>query len=206
TISDVTSITEGIVLQRSKDFVGLRDYALYDSGALAIPAWTSATFKFRSMCASSIPLIPCIPNVSWKSNGPDEALRANTQVGHCWPTPGSTGRLGIALSHGVIISHLTIDHLPGELAPDISTAPRQFTLWGYHPIAPDDPEIEDGLVRLAQGEYDIGSGSHIQTFPIFEAAKDLNLSFVAVLLEVQSNWGSLDHTCIYRVRIHGTPI
>ncbi|KZT31883.1 hypothetical protein SISSUDRAFT_958982, partial [Sistotremastrum suecicum HHB10207 ss-3] len=182
---DIMDFAEEVVLRRLKDFVARRDYALYDSGAASIPAWTSPTFNFRSISHS-------------KSNGPDEALRSNTQVGHCWPTPGSSGRLGIRLSDAVIISHITIDHLPIELAPDISTAPRKYSLWGYHPA-----NVDGALIHLSEGEYDIRSTSHIQTFPVFEAITRLNLSYIAVLLDIQSNWGSLDHTCLYRVRIHG---
>ncbi|KZT32071.1 hypothetical protein SISSUDRAFT_963501, partial [Sistotremastrum suecicum HHB10207 ss-3] len=106
-------------IRRAADYVGLRDFALYDGGASHIPSWTSDTFRPEHSAEDS------------DSYSPHEALDSNTQVGHCWPFTGASGQLGIALPEPVNITHVTIDHIPRALAPDIRSAPRRFFLWGY---------------------------------------------------------------------------
>ncbi|KZS90579.1 Sad1/UNC-like protein, partial [Sistotremastrum niveocremeum HHB9708] len=193
------------------DYVGLRDFALYDGGANFIPSWTSQTFKPYGATGDSV------------SYGPHEALDANLQVGHCWPLSGASGQLGIALPEPINITHATIDHVPKVLAPDITTAPRHFSLWGYSDKAPSSGGdlqvlregdilgdwiiVPDGgfFILLVTAEYDVTLASHIQTFPVPSSVTAHSPAYHAAILDISSNWGSLQHTCLYRVRIHGHP-
>jgi SUN domain-containing protein 1/2 len=57
-------------------------------------------------------------------------------------------------------------------------------------------------IRIANFTYDIEAPKSIQTFPIDEDIRDLELDFGVIVFMVQNNWGH-DYTCLYRVRVHG---
>ncbi|CAO3644247.1 unnamed protein product [Cunninghamella blakesleeana] len=209
-----------------QDVLNLPDYALALRGGRILPGYTSPTFikgakgyfskwwlKRTRMHPS--PLLAITPNAYY--------------AGHCWPMDGDQGSLGIHLSEPISITNVTLEY-PSQnvLNYKMSSAPREMELWGlkkingYSLISKDKKKmnIHDQLKKLNQpfenhqqkedhmnaiylGSfiYDIKqSPSSIQTFqldhtnhPIFEGA----------VLRVLSNWGNEDHTCIYRIRIHG---
>lgn len=51
--------------------------------------------------------------------------------GKCWAFPGSQGNLFIELSHTVIVSHVTLDHVLTSALPTdaILSAPRDFSVY-----------------------------------------------------------------------------
>jgi SUN domain-containing protein 1/2 len=59
------------------------------------------------------------------------------------------------------------------------------------------------FVRLASFTYDIQAPSNVQTFPVRQEVKDLELDFGIVVLVVKNNWGRDSYTCLYRFRVHG---
>ncbi|PPR03309.1 hypothetical protein CVT26_007783, partial [Gymnopilus dilepis] len=70
------------------------------------------------------------------------------------------------------------------------------------PTLPADAEF----IRLANFTYDIHAPKHVQTFPIDPEIRDLGIDFGIVVLRVLSNWGQRHFTCLYRFRVHGTPM
>lgn len=76
---------------------------------------------------------------------------------------------------------------------------------------PDEPPVPTLLkgqkgaeyIRIADFTYDIRAPKHIQTFPISEEIRELDMDFGIVVLFVNSNWGHDDYTCLYRLRVHG---
>jgi SUN domain-containing protein 1/2 len=59
------------------------------------------------------------------------------------------------------------------------------------------------FIRLASFTYDIHAHSNIQTFPIRQEIRDLNVDFGIVALVIKNNWGKDGYTCLYRFRVHG---
>jgi len=70
-------------------------------------------------------------------------------------------------------------------------------------IYPDTLPGDVPFIRLASFTYDIHAYSNIQTFPVRQAIRDLNLDFGVVVLVIKNNWGKEDYTCLYRFRVHG---
>ncbi|XP_030255441.1 sperm-associated antigen 4 protein-like [Sparus aurata] len=115
------------------------------------------------------------------------------QPGHCWCFPGDRGHIVISLSHPTSISHVTIGHISKILSPrgNIASALREFTISG---MRSDDKNIE--LARLVYDQ----DGPSLQTFVVPDQDKGV---FSHVKLQIDSNWGEKNYTCLYNFRVHG---
>lgn len=161
-----------------------------------------------------------------REDDPNIAIDDDVRVGRCWTFRTFPFQLGIRLPSRLNLSHISIEHSPTEMAMDMGQAPRNMTLWGvvegknnaeiFQALsalseggggAPPAPAIARGFVwaPLASFIYDIHYDHPLQTFPIRHPYKDSGLSFGIVALEVLDNWGS-DAACLYRVRVHGSPV
>jgi SUN domain-containing protein 1/2 len=69
----------------------------------------------------------------------------------------------------------------------------------YPRTLPKSPQY----VRLAKFTYDIRDPHNVQTFPVAQEIRDLDVDFGIVVLLVKSNWGRQEFTCLYRLRVHG---
>ncbi|KAI3365536.1 hypothetical protein L3Q82_010608 [Scortum barcoo] len=118
--------------------------------------------------------------------------------GQCWAFSGDRGHLVISLSHPVSITHVTIGHIAKSQSPhgDIRSAPREFSVYGMKNI--DEEEIKLGTLVYEQ------EGTPYQTFelPVSTTNADKGV-FRYVKLEIESNWGNTDYTCLYSFRVHG---
>lgn len=148
-------------------------------------------------------------------NPPLTALQRWDEPGDCWcaaPDESQSGKaqLGIELGEPIYPTQLTIEHLPRTSAPseDVRSAPQNIELW----IESDDPVVErfafdgercedgpEGWQCLGKVRYDRNGANHVQTFLLDGEAQQ---PVKKVMLRVTSNWGA-DHTCLYRVRLHG---
>ena len=196
----------------SRDLVGRRDFALYADGGRIILELTHAWSGTSSAPSAG--------------SNPTAAITDDIRVGNCWSIAGHAGQLGIRLTEMIHPRHVSIDHLPLEIAADIGRAPRTMILWGA--LDGDDnegrfrdithafnvslpgvlgrsaPEITYGytFIPLLAFEYDIRASSHVQTFSLDQYVVDSDLYFGVVVLDILQNWGG-ESTCLYRVRIHG---
>ncbi|XP_014906118.1 SUN domain-containing protein 3-like [Poecilia latipinna] len=127
---------------------------------------------------------------------PDVVLQGRTrlQPGECWGFEGSQGHLSIALSHRVIVSHVTLGHLPKMLSPTGNSwsAPKEFSVYGMR-----DPEQE--WTHLGTFLYN-ENGDPLQTF---ELPSHRRAAFRYIKLDISSNWGHVKYTCVYDFRVHG---
>ncbi|VDB87536.1 unnamed protein product [Peniophora sp. CBMAI 1063] len=103
---------------RDLDSVGKADFALYSAGAKIISSYTSQTLR------SALPQSDLWPT------GPTMALHHETHAGYCWPFSGQQGRIGIELTHRILLESVTIEHLPGALSLDRTSAPKHMSVWG----------------------------------------------------------------------------
>ena len=201
------------VSKSMRDFVGRPDFALQANGAYVIPDLTrvySADGKARPPPSQSFP---------------DKAFNDDPRVGNCWLFPGTSGQIGFQLAKMIHPTHVSIDHIPVEIALDVGRAPRNMFIWGaidgafnqaiYRNITEtvsisstfvSQPKIAHGhtFMRLASFEYDIRAPTHVQTFSMEQYIVESDMYFGVMVLEIAGNWGG-DHTCLYRVRVHGDP-
>lgn len=169
------------------DKTGMADFALESAGGEIVSDWTSKGLM------TSYPLLKVwdIP-LFYQTLSPRLAIQPQVHPGNCFGFNGAHGSIGVKLSRPIIVKAVTIEHIPRQLAPDndISSAPRNMTLNGF-----------DGMdfVRLANFEFGADQPSvTVQTFS-FRNEK----VFGKVKLDIASNWGNKDYTCVYRIRIHG---
>ena len=238
----IGQLVDNAVSQYGKDIIARPDFALHSSGAKVIPSLTSDTFEIRPSGLRGNIVGMITGNGYGIGRPPVTALHHETHSGHCWPFAGTEGRLGIALSAPVYISHISIDHVAKEVAHDMRSAPREMEVWGMvegkDNIAKvkawqagkaakraeakadaelkgiafvDEPDIKypSGLprspkyIRVASFKYDIYSHNTVQTFPVDEEVRNLDVDFGIVMLNIKNNWGRDEYTCLYRIRVHG---
>ncbi|KAF2020064.1 hypothetical protein BU24DRAFT_133108 [Aaosphaeria arxii CBS 175.79] len=140
---------------------------------------------------------------------PVTALQPWYEPGDCWcaaPAEGSLGlaQLSVSLGKKMLPRQVTIEHLPKQASVDIKSAPKAVELWV--PVTVDQvegaPNCEagpDGYVCLGSFTYDIHGPVHVQTVNL---DAEVTVPVDKALVRVKSNWGA-EHTCIYRVRLHG---
>ncbi len=129
----------------------------------------------------------------------------------------------------IMIEHMGKSQMPDV---EIGTAPKEVELWiqvldeevrrkivesitAYHPAIMTkqasqrgktlDPRqaLDKTWVPVGQWTYDIHARGNIQLKPIALDLKAMGVKTQAVAVRVNSNWGSVDSTCLYRVRLYG---
>ncbi|KAI0654537.1 hypothetical protein C8Q70DRAFT_925457 [Cubamyces menziesii] len=192
------------------------DYTLDANGGKVVPTLTSSD-RSRRRAPSAAP-------------GPEVVISEDSSIGNCW-TPGVSGQVGLSTTTVIYPTHVTVEHIPRQIAVDVGRAPRHMILWGVidglsnvhkhrwlidnreMDISPDSslrghhaPPLTDNhaFVVLAAIEYNISGPSPVQTFAVHDRILDSQMDFGIYVLEIIDNWGSSD-TCLYRVQIHGEP-
>lgn len=87
-------------------------------------------------------------------------------------------------------------------AYDVKSAPKEFQVYGWREVRAAD-RIAHPVVHQLLGSFIYDTdGPSIQTFKL--SGDELGGELInAVRLHVLSNHGNLQHTCIYRFRVHG---
>jgi SUN domain-containing protein 1/2 len=130
--------------------------------------------------------------------------------------------LGIRLAKSILPEAFTVDHVPKSLVYNaergLTSAPKSIKVWAIFDVnkipaslVENDHEWDGyetpGYLHLASFSFDINSRFAIQSHAARSWAKqrlsELGLSVAMVLVEVESNWGNPDWTCLYRFRVHG---
>lgn len=131
----VIALIQAALNKYSADRTGKPDFALATAGGRIIPSLTSPTFAdvrarapsyvstwFGARGNSPSPIVHRVPHL---------AIHHDTSQGMCWPFAGEEGQLGIGLSRKIIVTDVTLDHLPLENAyGEDRSAPRDVTVWG----------------------------------------------------------------------------
>lgn len=168
------------------DAVGKPDYALASAGGSVVDysgkwslgrlAGMLSPFPGRSVSAQTI-------------------IEKDTSLGACWPMAGSSGFVTVKLAQRVLVDSVSIEHVSSTIAHNQESAPRDVRFWGYSTSG-------SKAMFLGQFAYDI-NGREVQTFPV---QSDTEIAVSLVKMEVLSNHGHPDYTCIYRLRVHGSPV
>ena len=107
---DVRAYVDEAVRHLSRDPVGRPDFTLYANGGRVIRDLTG-------ILQDNTLVLPSIGNT------PNVSLTDDTRVGSCWKFPQETGQLGFRTSEMLFPTHVTVDHIPIEIAADIRQAP-----------------------------------------------------------------------------------
>ena len=119
--------------------------------------------------------------------------------GHCLPLNGSSGYVDIQLRRAIQLKSVSIEHISRISAYNITTAPKQMKLYS---LKAEDDGSKSKEQELASFVYNIQS-TPVQVFPIKLKQK---LEVSRVRLEVESNYGNEDYTCLYRFKAYGEPL
>ncbi|KAI3701855.1 hypothetical protein L6452_27262 [Arctium lappa] len=155
------------------------------------------------------------------------------QPGECFPLKGNNGFVEIKLRTAIVPEAITLEHVSKSVAFDRSSAPKDCKVLGWLQNGDDTTEKKHLLTEftydleksnaqtfnvlldsnpsmvidttekkhlLTEFTYDLEK-SNAQTFNVLDSKPSMVID--TIRLEFMSNHGSLTHTCIYRVRVHG---
>lgn len=110
---------------------------------------------------------------------------------------------------GVIESQADVERyqqsaLSASAGPGSSSNPTEGGEQQGQKPAGVSPSQPTNRILLASGSYDVHASSHIQTFPVDHAVRDLEIPVNVVILKILDNHGSQALSCLYRVRVGGT--
>lgn len=176
----------------SQDKTGLVDFALESGGGSVLSTRCSETYETKTALISlfGIPL--------WYfSQSPRVVIQPDIYPGNCWAFKGSQGYLVVRLSMPIWPTTFTLEHIPKALAPtgNIASAPKDFAVYGL------ESEYQEEGQLLGQFTYD-QDGDSLQMFRVLPRP---DKAFQMVELQILSNWGHPEYTCLYRFRVHGDP-
>ncbi|OUM61357.1 hypothetical protein PIROE2DRAFT_62559 [Piromyces sp. E2] len=195
-----------------KDFVGLPDFALESGGARVISKLTSETYRLQP--EGFVGTLSKLLGIAIKpGRPPTEAIQPAVHAGECWAMRGSSGVLTLKLAKSIIPTQITLEHLAKEISFSISSAPRFVEVYAIHDIRAFSAEYiannrelvgsdKPYATLIGKVEYDPAKKS-LQTFDVQTLLPD---PIQYLQLQFLENWGHPDYTCIYRVRVHGTPV
>ncbi|KAK9076907.1 hypothetical protein SSX86_005242 [Deinandra increscens subsp. villosa] len=179
-------IVEKEIGKHAADGLGRVDYAVASGGAMVLKHSEAFTGSSRVMGWFSGNVRSDAVKVLQPSFG---------QPGECFPLKGDNGFVEIKLRTAIVPEAITLEHVSKSVAFDRSSAPKDCKVWGWLQ-SEQEPQKEHLLTDF---RYDLEK-STAQTFNVLEADP---IIIDTIRLEFLSNHGSLTHTCIYRVRVHG---
>eukprot|EP00092_Neocalanus_flemingeri_P024954 GFUD01027064.1.p1 GENE.GFUD01027064.1~~GFUD01027064.1.p1 ORF type:complete len:297 (+),score=110.51 GFUD01027064.1:69-893(+) len=185
-LPQVSAMLESHLSLFSADRTGQVDWASLAVGGsiISTPHTTTHPTPGQVLSLLGIPI--------WQhSTSPRQILQPHAGSGQCWAFAGQSGQVVLQLGEVVRVTGVTIEHI--RPSPDISSAPRNILVWAH--------EDNKSILNLT---YSISpSSSSVQTFLI---PRPTFLPFSQLRLQVSSNWGHPEYTCLYRVRVHGTQV
>jgi hypothetical protein len=156
-------------------------------------------------------------------NPPAEALRKWDEAGDCWCSPakgaGTGVQLGVLMANDLFPKEVVIEHIPKSATLDSTSAPHEMELLAHidgfnaqgtvgelsDKIFPDAYESHLGKewILIGTWRYDMEDTHHVQHFYPQIDLQSLGVSTRQLVVRAKSNQGDSDHTCLYRVRVHG---
>ncbi|KAG2211645.1 hypothetical protein INT47_008742 [Mucor saturninus] len=188
-------VIETLAQEHYQDILNTPDFALESRGARVVIALTSPTYYVVPLLTR---LARRLLSLHDPFTAPQMAIMPNSNVGECWTMLGDSGHLGIKLSEPLMVQEITLEYPSSQLMlGDMTYAPKQFDVYGIADYR-KNPHDRDLLGNFT---YDIHGPISVQTFSV-----DAEKAYTHIFIRFNSNWGSLIHTDIYRVRVHGTPV
>ena len=189
--TEVLEIVKNSLIQYDADKTGMFDYALETAGGSVVSTRCTETFVQKTAMYS----IFGIP-IWYPSNNPRTIIQPGVQPGECWAFKGSSGYIVIQLSEAIVPTRFSMEHISKTMSPSgkIDSAPKDFVVYGLRSEKDVDP------VRLGAFTYSQDTGDPLQ---FFELTQPVTEPFPFVELDILSNHGNVNYTCLYRFRVHG---
>merc|ERR1719450_528223 len=187
---EVFKIVKNALIQYDADKTGMFDYALETAGGSVVSTRSTETY-IQKTAMYSIFGIP----IWYPSNNPRTVIQPGVQPGECWAFKGSTGFIVIKLSDGIIPTRFSMEHISKSMSPSgkIDSAPRDFVVYGLN------SEKDLNPVKLGSYSY----SQDLDPLQYFEVEFPSKEAFPYVELDIMSNHGNVNYTCLYRFRVHG---
>ncbi|KAK3913289.1 SUN domain-containing protein 1 [Frankliniella fusca] len=189
--SIVRRIVDAAIAVYDADKTGMADYALESQGGQVVSTRCTETYQVKSPTLSvfGVPLW-------YPSNSPRTVIQPGMHPGECWAFVGSQGYLVIQLSHRIHVKGFTYEHISPVLLPTgkMNSAPKEFSVYGLSTEGDPTP------VLLGDYHY-LQNSTSMQFFPV----QRLNSPPLQLIeIQVKSNHGNINYTCMYRFRVHGS--
>jgi len=188
TIDEVAEMITNAIEIYDADKIGKADYALQSAGSAIVYSRTSPSYSRRSGFFDWLLL-------KGYASTPNLILQPDNSIGNCWAFPGSNGNVTVKLAMPIIPTEFTLDHISERIAYHWDSAPKDFQVWGLR------SEGDYNAVLLGRFTYEKGKAtSQTKKSSFFHKEP-----FQYLTLEILSNYGHEDYTCVYRFRAHGIP-
>ncbi|EXJ84757.1 hypothetical protein A1O3_05429 [Capronia epimyces CBS 606.96] len=153
------------------------------------------------------------------------ALMPWQDVGDCWcssanPSKQDSMRLGVKVTEMIFPTELVVENYPNAGSRFPGSTPKKIEVWAdfdhldsreWEGLAIRQMQVQaDGTMGptfalIGELEYDASvEANHVQAFPLAVNQHRHLYAARSFVIRVMSNHGS-DHTCLYRVRMHGVP-
>ena len=123
------------------------------------------------------------------------------------------------MANDIYPKEVVVEHIPKSATLDFASAPHEMELLasidGFNAqgtvgdlsekIFPDAYESHLGKewILIGTWRYDMEDAHHVQHFYPQVDLQSLGVSTRQLVVRAKSNQGNSDHTCLYRVRVHG---
>jgi hypothetical protein len=192
------------------------EYASISAGGRIIKTLTSDTYMPSRLSSLRNPFA-IFSQVSRENSKHSPAVILADDIdgmepGECWALRGDFGQIGIQFAHAIHLSSLVVGHAN---VASTASALKKLVIWGLKSANTDSglcdtsgdediptPDFGPGYcgIRLLSGIHNPLTLSVYQNFTI--SAYDDHY-FDRIIVQVLSNWGQKDFTCIYRIQVYG---
>ncbi|EPZ30816.1 hypothetical protein O9G_003051 [Rozella allomycis CSF55] len=122
----IQNLVKELMEKYTKDSIGHFDYALASTGTKIVRSLTTSDYHSPNNFVSRW------FNLGIKGKPPITALTPDVSFGNCWSFHNDKGVLTIALGKSTIPTDFTIDHISQNLTLDISSAPKNISVYGFN--------------------------------------------------------------------------
>jgi SUN domain-containing protein 1/2 len=189
---ELSEMVRKLLDEYAADETGQADYALEANGGKVVDTRCQ---EYTDEPRQNVVKFLGIPIVHM-SKQPDILIKHGRMPGQCFPFKGDHGSVVIRLAVPVVPTEFVLEHLSKSISivGHINSAPNNFTVYALK-----DKHDKEGVV-LGRYFYDAENGPALQRFK-----PQINNVPVVEYIEVQvtSNWGNPNYTCLYRFRVHG---
>ena len=180
------------------DRTGRPDYALASGGGRVVAHSPISPFVARGDGPITAALTYLRSGVHPRSD--DWLLTPSLeQPGDCLALHSPTGFIDVRLRQPITIDAVTLEHSDSLVAYDTHSAPKDFGIFGWLSNT-NKSKAPKSMMPLGNFSYSVDLGA-VQTFDV-EAHRVVD----HVRLFVKNNHGHKGWTCVYRFRVHGTPV
>jgi SUN domain-containing protein 1/2 len=180
------------------DRTGRPDYALASGGGRVVAHSPISPFVARGDGPITAALTYLRSGVHPRSD--DWLLTPSLeQPGDCLALHSPTGFIDVRLRQPITIDAVTLEHSDSLVAYDTHSAPKDFGIFGWLSNTKKS-KAPKSMMPLGNFSYSVDLGA-VQTFDV-EAPRVVD----HVRLFVKNNHGHKGWTCVYRFRVHGSPV